>query len=126
MAADDRSQLGLHGEQVAARFLQDRGHQILASRFRTRIGELDLVTRSGGHIYFVEVKTRRTNESHSHYGSALEAVDHRKQRRITRLAELFIDRHELWDLTPHFAVIGIEQHHNNASVRFLPDAFDAS
>ncbi len=126
MAADDRSQLGLEGEKVAARFLQERGHRILASRFRTRIGELDLVTRSGEHIYFVEVKTRRTNESGPHYGGALEAVDHRKQRRITRLAELFIDRHELWDLTPHFAVIGIEQHHSNASVRFLPDAFDAS
>ena len=126
MAADDRSQLGLKGEKVAAQFLQERGHRILAARFRTKIGELDLVTRSGEHIYFVEVKTRRTNESGPHYGDALEAVDHRKQRRITRLAELFIDRHELWDLTPHFAVIGIEQHHNNASVRFLPDAFDAS
>lgn len=126
MAANDRSQLGLHGERVAARFLQERGHTILASRFRTRLGELDLVTRSGEHLYFVEVKTRRMRGSSSHYGSALEAVDHRKQRRITRLAELFLDRHNLWDLTPHFAVIGIEQQDTTASVRFLPDAFDAS
>jgi len=126
VAADDRSQLGLQGEKVAARFLQDRGHEILASRFRTKLGELDLVTRSGEHVYFVEVKTRRSNTSPPHYGDALEAVDPRKQRRITRLAELFIDRHQLWDLTPHFAVIGIEQHPNTARVHFLPDAFDAS
>ena len=126
MTADDRSQLGLQGEQLAARFLQDRGHTIIASRFRTRLGELDLVTRSGEHIYFVEVKTRRTKGTGSHYGSGLEAVDHRKQRRITRLAELFLDRHNLWDLTPHFAVIGIEQQDASASVHFLPDAFDAA
>lgn len=126
MTADDRSQLGLQGEQLAARFLQNRGHTIIASRFRTRLGELDLVTRSGEHIYFVEVKTRRTKSAGSHYGSGLEAVDHRKQQRITRLAELFLDRHNLWDLTPHFAVIGIEQQDTGASLHFLPDAFDAA
>ncbi len=126
MTADSRSQLGLKGERAAARFLEARGHTILASRFRTRLGELDLVTRSGTHLYFVEVKTRRLSRTHSHYGSALEAVDHRKKRRISRLAELFIDRYELWELTPHFAVLGIEQHQTSASVHFLPDAFNAS
>jgi putative endonuclease len=126
VAANDRSALGIQGEQLAARFLLDRGHSILATRFRTRLGELDIVTRSGEHIYFVEVKTRRTKGTGSHYGSGLEAVDFRKQRRITRLAQLFLERHNLWDLTPHFAVIGIEQQDSSASVHFLPDAFDAA
>ena len=119
MAADERVRLGLLGEQQAAQFLHRRGHTVLASRFRTPLGELDLVTRSGDHLYFVEVKTRRSKEG------ALEAVDHRKQRRISRLAELFIDRHQLWDLCPHFAVIGIESAESGSQIRFLPDAFDA-
>jgi len=125
VAADNRGRLGLQGEQQAARFLKKRGHTVLASRFRTRLGELDLVTRSGEHLYFVEVKTRSSSESKARFGGALEAVDHRKQRRISKLAELFIDRHKLWDLCPHFAVIGIESAQEGSKIRFLPDAFDA-
>ncbi len=125
MAGDDRGRLGLHGEQQAACFLEGRGHTILASRFRTKVGELDLVTRSGEHLYFVEVKTRRLRGNDAPFGGAMEAVDHRKQQRITRCASLFIDRHRLWDLTPHFAVIGIEAADSGTEVRFLPDAFDA-
>ena len=125
MAADERVRLGLLGEQQAAQFLEKRGHKVLASRFRTPLGELDLVTRSGQHLYFVEVKTRRSTDSDCGFGGTLEAVNHRKQRRISRLAELFIDRHRLWDLCPHFAVIGIEPSQSGSLLRFLPDAFDA-
>ncbi len=125
MVADSRGQLGLHGEQQAAVFLQERGHTVLARRFRTRLGELDLVTRSGAHLYFVEIKTRSSSEFTAQFGGALEAVDHRKQRRISKLAELFIDRHKLWDLCPHFAVIAIEAVESGTQLRFLPDAFDA-
>jgi len=125
VAGDDRGRLGLRGEQQAATFLKGRGHTVLASRFRSTAGELDLVTRSGEHLYFVEVKTRRIEGKEAPFGGAMEAVDHRKQRRITRCASLFIDRHRLWDLTPHFAVIGIETSGSGTEVRFLPDAFDA-
>ena len=124
MTGDGRNQLGAKGEHAASRFLEGRGHKILASRFRTALGELDLVTRRGDHLYFVEVKTRSRSGSRSDYGDAIEAVDHRKQRRIARLAELFIDRNKLWDLCPHFAVIGIERHADGATIHFLPDAFD--
>jgi len=125
VAASSRGRLGLQGEQQAAQFLKQRGHTVLATRFRTKVGELDLVTRSGEHLYFVEVKTRRSSEANSPFGGALEAVDHRKQRRISKLAALFIDRHRLWDLCPHFAVIGIESTESGTQLRFLPDAFDA-
>jgi len=125
VAASGRGRLGLQGEQQAARFLEQRGHTILATRFRTKVGELDLVTRSGDHLYFVEVKTRRSTKSSASFGGALEAVDHRKQHRISKLAALFIDRHRLWDLCPHFAVIGIEAGESGTKMRFLPDAFDA-
>lgn len=50
--------LGAWGETLAAAYLQTRGYGILARRWRTPGGELDLVARTGGTVVFVEVKTR--------------------------------------------------------------------
>lgn len=103
------------------RFLSGRGHDVLARRFRVRHGEVDLVTRSGDHLYFVEVKTRRTGR----YGGALGALNGLKQRRMTRVADVFMARRRLFDLVPHFALLAVEPTTTGGRVRFLPDAFDA-
>ncbi|MBJ93616.1 MAG: YraN family protein [Rickettsiales bacterium] len=125
MASNQQARLGLDGENAAARFLEGRGHTILDRRFRTNLGELDLITRSGNHLYFIEVKTRRFGSTKAPLSDALEAVNQRKQRRITQLAQIYIDRNQLWELTPHFSVIGIEKQRSSARLHFLPDAFDA-
>jgi uncharacterized protein (TIGR00252 family) len=54
-----RQALGIDGEDTAGRTLEARGYRILARRYRTRFGEIDLVARQGDCIVFVEVKTRR-------------------------------------------------------------------
>lgn len=103
------------------RFLDARGHRVLARRFRIRHGEVDLVTRSGDHLYFVEVKTRRNRR----FGGAFGALDGLKLRRMCRVAEVFVARHRLYDLQPHFALLAVEPSPSGGRVRFLPDAFDA-
>ena len=51
--------LGDRGEAAAAQYLRKRGCQLLASQWRCRYGELDLVARDrDGTICFVEVKLR--------------------------------------------------------------------
>ena len=50
--------LGRQGEERAVRFLQQLGYQILQRNFRGGGGELDIVCRKDGIIYFVEVKYR--------------------------------------------------------------------
>ena len=57
---------GQHGEEVACKELERRGHVILARRYRTRFGEIDIVSQNAGTVVFTEVKARRTNR----YGSA--------------------------------------------------------
>ena len=52
--------VGKLGERIALGFLKRSGYRILETNFRTPFGELDVVARRGGHIVFVEVKTRRT------------------------------------------------------------------
>jgi putative endonuclease len=73
---------GQHGEDVACEELLRRGHTILARRYRTRFGEIDIVSEAGGTIVFTEVKARRTNR----YGSAAEQIPVWKQRRIAAMA----------------------------------------
>ncbi len=85
--------LGDQFEQRAAHWLRDQGQQILARNFRARTGEIDLITREQGQLVFVEVKAR----SHTGFGGAAITVDRRKQARIRRTAQVFLQRY------PHYA-----------------------
>ncbi len=117
---DSRVPLGRSGEELAERFLVGRDHSILARRFRVRHGESDLITRSGRHLYFIEVKTRRGDD----FGGALGAIDRRKARRMARVADVFVARKGLHHLVPHLALLTVEPHEGGAAVHFLPDAID--
>lgn len=79
MRAKDRT--GLLGEERAAEYLIAQGHIMLARRWRTAAGELDLVTLDGRELVAVEVKTRRGIG----YGHPLEAVTTQKLHRLHRL-----------------------------------------
>lgn len=51
-------QLGRRGERIAERYLRRRGWVILARRYQSRLGEVDLIALDGDQLVFVEVKTR--------------------------------------------------------------------
>ncbi|WIY52870.1 YraN family protein [Devosia sp. YIM 151766] len=78
---------GHRGEALAALFLQAKFYRLRDRRFKTPVGELDLVTEKGGTIVFVEVKARGryTDEA-----LALGAVN---RSRITRAAQYWLARH---------------------------------
>jgi putative endonuclease len=99
-----RQNLGKSGEEMAAQELERRGYAILARRYRTRHGEIDLVARDGETIVFVEVKARVTNE----FGSAAEAVTSWKQRRLSRMASDYIARNDLALRPCRFDVVAID------------------
>lgn len=71
---------GLFGEAVAAVYLVSKGYRILDRRYRTPVGEVDLIARRGGVTAFVEVKVRPA------LAGALEAVTYRQQRRVAAAA----------------------------------------
>ena len=82
---DRRRTLGDFGEEEAVRHLERRGHEILDRNFRTRYGELDVVSRTADCLVFCEVKTR-TSGGRSGPASALEAVGPAKRRRLRLMA----------------------------------------
>ena len=69
-------ELGRIGEQAAAELLQMEGYEILERNYRCQAGEIDLIARDREYLVFCEVKYRRTKSA----GSALEAVDTKKQK----------------------------------------------
>ena len=78
---------GQRGEALAALFLQLKFYRIRARRYKTPIGEIDLIAERNGTIAFIEVKTRARDALQS---EALEAVN---TSRIVRAAEHWLSRH---------------------------------
>jgi putative endonuclease len=78
---------GRRAETIAAWYLRLKGFRILARRYRTPVGEIDLIARRGRLVAFVEVKQRPTP------GEAAEAVGPAGRRRIARAAAAWLATH---------------------------------
>ena len=95
--------LGYLGERAAEKYLKLKGYKIVARGLRLRGEEIDLVAVDGRTVVFVEVKTRRGPR----FGHPTEAVDVRKQRKITRGALVYLKRHGLLEYPSRFDVIAV-------------------
>ena len=84
-----RRKMGQLAEDLAAERLTAAGGEIVARNVRTRYGEIDIVARDGRTLVFVEVKAGRVGAP---YGPErpIEAIDHRKQRQVRRLAAAWL------------------------------------
>ena len=115
-APDPRRLLGRYGEQLAVRYLTDRGWSVLDRNWRCAHGEIDVVARDGDCLVFCEVKTRTTER----FGGAIEAVDHRKAARLRRLAAAWLQCHDERAPRVRIDVIGIlRPRHGPAQLRHL-------
>jgi putative endonuclease len=97
----NRRELGALGERVAACFLMMKGHSILATGYRFRGKEIDIVAERGTRIVFVEVKLRRSRRA----GAPREAVDSRKVRHLLFAARGFLAEQGLEDRPCRFDVV---------------------
>lgn len=93
---------GAWGEALAAEYLQKKRYKMVATNYRSRFGEIDLIVRDRKFLVFVEVKLRKSDQ----FASAREYVDHRKQERIRTTAEIYLSEFPT-DLQPRFDVIEI-------------------
>ncbi len=98
-----QAELGRAGEEQAARFLQSQGLTLVVRNWRCRLGELDLVATGGDQVVFVEVKTR----SNSRFGVPAEAVDRRKQVRLVKLANAFLQERGWCNRPVRFDVVAV-------------------
>jgi putative endonuclease len=115
MVIDLRHHLGRVGERLAREHLERLGYRVVASNYRTRFGELDLVVCDDTWLVFVEVKTRRSEALES----SVEAVSADKQRRVRRMAAAWLveasDRPRSREL--RFDVVGVTVDRDSRLVR---------
>ena len=83
----DTYRTGLQAETLAVWWLRLKAYRILAQRYKTPVGEVDVIARRGNTLVFIEVKARPTAEE------GLHAVRGEQQQRILRAAEWFVQQH---------------------------------
>ena len=93
-------------EKLAADFLEKKGFSIVEKNFYCKIGEIDIVAEDNEYLVFVEVKYRKSKRT----GSAAEAVNYSKMRKICRTADYYLMTHGFSSTkSVRFDVVAIEE-----------------
>lgn len=111
--------LGQAGEEAARGFLTQAGLTVIASGFRSRFGEIDLIARDGPAFVFIEVKTRTEDR----FGRPAEAVTWAKRARLVRTASIFLARSGATDEPCRFDVVEVEPRGSRFKITHHRDAF---
>lgn len=99
----ERHEIGKIGENIATKYLEQIGYEILQRNFECKQGEIDIIAKDKEEIVFVEVKTR----ANMLYGKPKEAVDTIKQKHIYKSAEFYIYIKHLENLPVRIDVIEV-------------------
>jgi putative endonuclease len=110
--------LGSEGEDMAVRYLKDRGFKIPHRNYKTPLGEGDIIARDNEATVFVEVKTRSSDR----FGEPFEAVDIRKQERLKRIA-LWYQKKEGGETQVRFDVVSIRNTVDGNVIEHIREAF---
>lgn len=114
--------IGTVVENAACDFLQQRAVQIVQRNFRCKLGEIDIVALEQQMLVFVEVRFRKN----SAYGSAAESIDWRKQQKIVRTAERFLQTNPAFNTHRcRFDVVAISNTIQAPHIEWIKDAFHA-
>lgn len=117
-----KQRLGKKGEALAEEYLKRNGFQILKRNYRYGRKEIDLITREGNTIVFVEVKAGRSKD----FGAPQERVNMRKQRNLTEAANHFIQQENVTDCDFRFDVLAINYQGGREEVDHIRNAFMVS
>lgn len=118
--------MGAYGERIASIYLERQGYFILERSFRLKSGEIDLIAAWQRRVVvFVEVKTWAVQLENS--GGPSDAVDDRKQEKISRTAMTYMKRHRLLDAAGRADVIEVVLGGSpqRPKIRHFENAFEA-
>ena len=123
-------EVGKLGEDIAVKYLQEKGYQILDRNFKRKISpflksEIDIVARKKDLICFVEVKTLLKSYSGPQFFSPEEKVDFKKKRKLIRTAEAWLLKRKIpldskWQID--ILAIEIDSHSKKAKISHFKNA----
>ena len=96
-------ELGIRGEEAAARFLYHRGYEILERNYTCFAGEMDIIAKDGEAIVFVEVKTRARLQQ----GFPSEAVSSEKRDRFEKIALAYLSENDAEEVPIRFDTVSL-------------------
>lgn len=97
-------QLGDRGEQVVVDYLEASRHEIVARNYKTKLFEVDIISKKDKALYFTEVKYRGGSD----FGAGLDFIDQKKQQKMRLSVKGFMEANpEYADFTPTLAVAAV-------------------
>ncbi len=120
--SNDNLNFGREAEELASKFLKDKGYKIISRNYRTKLGEIDIIAEDKNTLCFVEVKARRTNR----FGSPEEAISGHKKRQISKTALSFIKDKKLTNRLARFDVVSLSWDSGSPKIELFKNAFELS
>src|SRR5215207_10321118 len=109
---------GRRSEIDGAAYLRSLGFRVIASGYRTRDGEVDLIAWEGNQLVFIEVKALHSDAPPE------DAVGHEKQRRVQRAAHAYRSRYLLLETPSRFDILAVTVREGTPpQFRLIRDAF---
>ena len=112
------NELGAKGERKAVLFLQKKNYEILATNWRYKRCEVDIIAKWKSIIVFAEVKTR----SSDFFGHPEEAVDSHKRQMMATAARAYMEKNEL-ENEIRFDILSLLIEGTKTTIRHIEDAF---
>lgn len=107
---------GDSAERQALDYLQRQGLTLVASNFRCKVGELDLVMRDSSALVIVEVRYRKSEQ----YGGALASITRQKQARIVAATQHYVIINNLSRCAIRFDVVALS---GDGRINWIKNAF---
>jgi len=113
---------GKTAEDLAFRYLDQRGLKLLSRNYRSRRGEIDLIMQDGDVVVFIEVRSRKDNRTMN----VIESIDSTKCARIIQTSRHFLQNMKHPDeCTCRFDIVLITGPADTAEIEWIKDAFEA-
>jgi putative endonuclease len=114
----EHNDIGKKGEEIALKFLREKGYKILETNWRLGRNEIDIIAMDGKVIVVAEVKTRQSNQ----FGEPEIAVTREKQKALVRSANAYVRLKHL-DVETRFDIISIILEKDTEKINHISDAF---
>ena len=111
--------VGKEGEQIARKFLENKGMTIVETNWRSRHLEIDIIATQNKYIHFIEVKTRTT----LYFGYPEDSISQKKIRNLINAAEEYLNENIHWNRV-QFDVIAINIFNGEPVIFYIEDVYD--
>jgi len=118
-----KKDLGYSGEDLAAKYLELKGFEIIERNFQCRLGEMDIIAKDKEYLVFIEVKTRKSLK----YGYPVEAISKSKVKSLIKVAQTYLHFKRIRDTDIRFDVVEvILDNVLEKKINHIENAFQAS